>query len=467
MTCSGGTCSPTAAKAVLNVGDLESLLASGAVTVTTTGSGVQAGDIRVDAPLSWSSTNTLTLNAYQSIEIDQQISALGAGGITLNTQPGVPLYFNRKGRITFADLASPLTVNNTYYTLVNNIATLAADIANNPRFPGGNYALANDYDASIDGTYASPPIADYETGTVLGLGNAISNLAIDDPTPGANVGLFAFIGEAEGPYVLSLKLAHVNVKGGDGSSVGGMVGYSYAHLQYVSVSGRVRGGASSYVGGLVGQGEQGLISNSNSSAMVSGSRASFVGGLGGNGSAYASYATGKVRGGKNATAGGLIGDGYAQDSFATGSVSAGSGSYVGGFAGSGSGFNSYATGMVTGGNDSLVGGFVGFVGGDDQPIYSDPTAFCSYSTGKTAGGTGSYVGGYAGELAFGASDAYWDTTTSGTNVGVGHGNASGVTGLTTAQFQSGLPAGFSKKIWHEDSNINGGLPYLRANPPPS
>ena len=42
MTCSGGVCAPTAAGAVLNRSDLATPLAAGHVTVTTTGSGVQA-----------------------------------------------------------------------------------------------------------------------------------------------------------------------------------------------------------------------------------------------------------------------------------------------------------------------------------------------------------------------------------------------------------------------------------------
>jgi len=37
MNCSAGACAPTATKAVLNGGDLETLLSSGDVTVTTTG----------------------------------------------------------------------------------------------------------------------------------------------------------------------------------------------------------------------------------------------------------------------------------------------------------------------------------------------------------------------------------------------------------------------------------------------
>ena len=39
MTCSGGVCAPTAADANLNVADLQNLLASGSVEVTTSGCG--------------------------------------------------------------------------------------------------------------------------------------------------------------------------------------------------------------------------------------------------------------------------------------------------------------------------------------------------------------------------------------------------------------------------------------------
>jgi hypothetical protein len=46
------------------------------------------------------------------------------------------------------------------------------------------------------------------------------------------------------------------------------------------------------------------------------------------------------------------------------------------------------------------------------------------------------------------------------------GSPAGVTGLTAEQLQAGLPTGFSPKIWAENPKINGGLPYLIANPPP-
>ncbi|MGH6890496.1 MAG: hypothetical protein ACREHF_15110, partial [Rhizomicrobium sp.] len=66
MACGNGVCAPTASKAVLNAGDLETLLASGNVEVTTTGEGVQARDITIKAPVTWSSGSVLTLDAQKS-----------------------------------------------------------------------------------------------------------------------------------------------------------------------------------------------------------------------------------------------------------------------------------------------------------------------------------------------------------------------------------------------------------------
>jgi hypothetical protein len=67
MDCSNGICAPTAKHAVLNAGDLENMLASGNVELTTTGSGVQADNIVVDTALSWPDSSALTLDAYQTV----------------------------------------------------------------------------------------------------------------------------------------------------------------------------------------------------------------------------------------------------------------------------------------------------------------------------------------------------------------------------------------------------------------
>ena len=140
MSCSAGTCEPTSTDAVLNVSDLDSMLASGNVTVTTTGSGVQANNINIEAPLTWSTPNLLTLNSAIAMSIHQEIALTGQGGLALFTIGEVnALAFSGKGRVVFQNLSSQLTVNGTGFTLVNSIPALSSAIASNP---GGAYALA-------------------------------------------------------------------------------------------------------------------------------------------------------------------------------------------------------------------------------------------------------------------------------------------------------------------------------------
>jgi hypothetical protein len=193
-----------------------------------------------------------------------------------------------------------------------------------------------------------------------------------------------------------------------------------------------------------------------------------------NGIVAKSYASGKVSVADDqhcGQIGGLVGEneGIVRKSFATGEVS---GCYAGGLVGLnvGAGYpgiikNSYATGAVKGTKGApAVGGLVGATGGGG-------TIKRDYSTGAVTGGTlvGGLVGeNFSNETTF--TQTYWDTTTSGiSNLSQGVGNIAnepGISGLTTAQFQSGLPMGFHKKVWAEASNINSGFPYLINNPPP-
>src|ERR1700722_2587194 len=142
MNCSGGICAPTAKNAVLNVADLQNLLASGNVEVMTTGSGVQADDIEIDAPLAWSSANTLALDAYQSILVEKPVSVANASGLSITTNDGGSggyFGFGAKGQVTFANLSSALTINGAAYTLEGDIKSLAAAITANS---ASYYALA-------------------------------------------------------------------------------------------------------------------------------------------------------------------------------------------------------------------------------------------------------------------------------------------------------------------------------------
>jgi hypothetical protein len=120
--------------------------------------------------------------------------------------------------------------------------------------------------------------------------------------------------------------------------------------------------------------------------------------------------------------------------------------------------------VSVGGYDvELVGGFIG----EDSYENSGSISY-SYSTGFVSGSQANEVGGFAGEANFDdtAVDDYWDTKTSGTDIGVGNGHSDGITGLTTKQLRAGLPQGFDPSIWGQNRKINNGLPYLLANAPP-
>ena len=434
MTCSGGVCTPTATNAVLNSGDLETLLASGNVAVTTTGSGVQANNIVVGDGVSWSSSSALTLDAYQSVSIDKGIAVQSQAGLSLITNDGGTggtLAFGHKGSVSFANLSSGLTINGTAYTLVNTIQSLAAAIAANP---AGAYALASNYDASQDGTYTTVPVPTPFTGTFEGLGNAVSNLSIND-TSDEGVGLFAEVDA--GGTLRDVAVDRANVFGA-GDWVGMLVGTNAGLIENSSSSGTVAG-QNGQGGGLAG-GSTGTIVNSRSAANVSGF--DYAGGLVGVNTASStlmqSYATGNVSGANEV--GGLVGE---NDS---------------------SGItNCYSTGRATTTTSGQVGGFLGANAGDVAD---------SYSIGRVKGGIMRRSrGGLTGyDLVRGdINSSYWDVDKSGMkNRQWGAGNIkhdSGITGLTTQQLRTGLPGGFDPSIWSEDRTVNGGLPYLVANPP--
>lgn len=300
MTCGGGVCAPTSTDATLNVADLETLLASGNVKVTTTGSGVQGDNIDVKTGLSWSSANSLALDAYQSITIDKRVTIVGLSGLSLTTNDGGAggmLSFGMNGSVNFSNLSSQLAINGAKYTLVSDIVTLAENIAMNS---GGSYALANDYDASKDGTYQASPVSTTFEGAFDGLGNTIANLAISqDVKNGPSVGLFSEMSSSAGVHHLNLSGVNISAhKVSDAAGVGGLVGLTLGGaLQEIRVSGKVLARSTRNVGGAVGT-NTGTITNSISTATVVGSASSgSVGGLVGynSGPISDSYATGPIR----------------------------------------------------------------------------------------------------------------------------------------------------------------------------
>ena len=453
MSCVSGVCSPTAANAVLNVGDLTSMLAAGSVTVNTgTGSlAAQVEDITVAATFNWASANALTLDAYRSVTFTAPVAVNGVAPVSLVTNDGGSdgnLFFTSGGSLSFLGTANDLTINGRTYRLESSIATLAAAISHKP---SGYYALSASYDASHDGTYKTSPVQTKVKGAINGLGNSISNLTIDGNNPA--LGLFSYVdkkGSISSLLVTGAKIVVVANREA-GSSVSAVLAVRNAGTIFNSfASGEIDGTIGNhgvlYLGGLVG-GNSGTIFGSASDTILQSS-------------------TGRSPG---ATfTGGLVADNAAtiEGSYATGTTTVGtSGSISGGLVGENGGViqNCYAEGAVSTSNGGWVGGLVGAT---FTPSVSD-----AYSTGAPYAGSDSSVGGSIGydDGQGGQSSDYWDTTTSGiTNLSQGAGNIAndpGVTGETTAQLQAALPSGFDPKIWAESPSINSGLPYLIANPP--
>jgi hypothetical protein len=441
ITCTSSVCTPSKKSAVLNVAQLESLLAAGNVKVTT-----DASDIVVSAALTWASGSSLTLDAYRSITIDEPVAVDGTGGLSLVTNDGGSggaLFFGAKGNVSFLSTSNNLTINGHAYTLVNDIATLATDIAANA---SGYYALAASYNAIQDGTYASSPVSATFNGTFEGLGNAISHLTID-ATSVTEFGLFTEVGS--GGRIENLGLRNVSITGEHASSeIGGLAFANNGTLFNDFFSGKiVVNGGGPILGGLVAI-NSGVISTCYAEGSVFASHSSgttYVGGLVGANSGFPtagsitnSYATGSVRARRYASAGGLVGFVY------SGSIS-----------------NSYAAASVTSGKQSFIGGLIGETNGVN--------VISSYATGAVSGVNAGFVGGLIGKSAATINYSYWDTTTSGiTNLSQGAGNTSddpGITGVSSTQLEAGLPADFDPTIWGENASINGGLPYLLAIPP--
>jgi hypothetical protein len=460
MSCVSGVCTPTAANAVLNVGDLTTMLGSGNVVVNT-GSGMlaqQVQNIVVSASFNWANASSLTLDAYDSVTVNQPVAVNGTGAVVLTTNDGGTdgvLWFGSNGSVSFLGTSNSLTINATPYTLVDSITSLATAIAANA---AGSYALAHNYDASADGKYRTFPIPTELTGNVQGLGNTISKLTVEIRGKYSEAGLFDVISGT----VDNLRLAAVHFSGYGRSSGGGAFAYyNVGQMLGDTASGVFDGHGRYNWGGLVAYNGGTIL---RSSAAVQINAAEGAGGIAwrNDGTISLSQTSGKIEG--SYFLGGVVGwnySGVVEQSFSSMTLG-GSENLLGGLIGLdyGATSNSYATGAVTGGEFAFVGGLEGSAG-------PSGTLGTSYSTGAVSGGASSYVGGFLGGEDEQVSGCYWDTTTSGTTQAVGYGNDhAGITGLTTAQLKSGLPAGFDPTIWAERPKINGGLPYLINNPPP-
>ncbi|MCS3827534.1 hypothetical protein GGP85_003004 [Salinibacter ruber] len=237
-----------------------------------------------------------------------------------------------------------------------------------------------------------------------------------------------------------------NVSGRGVENVGGLVGWNQGYVKSSEAHGDVLG--YTQVGGLIGRNvDQGIIGASEASVKscvatgdVSGTDTFDIGDTGDIGGLVGENGTeGKIQDSRasgdvssnNSQVGGLVGvnSGAIQESKAVGNVSgeARVGGFVGIHYGEASGeaiASSYATGSVSGGEE--VGGFVG-VNTEASRINK------VYATGPVSGNQ--ITGGLAGTNVGSIDTSFWNTEATSQSSGVGRGDATSTTGLTTSEMQ--------------------------------
>jgi filamentous hemagglutinin family protein len=364
----------------------------GSVTLATAPGGSEPGDIHVNAAVSWSGDTTLTLNAARNVNINANVSATSSSGGGLAINPGNAGSFNLAtgSRISLAGSQASLSIGGANYTLVRQLSDLIAINASNTS-RSGNYALANNLDASASATLNNglgfTPIGNSISfasnnsfrGRFDGLGNTITGLTINN-TALQYVGLFGVVHDAA---ISNLVLAAGSITGRQ--YVGALAGYvtnSPSATTAVSIT-NVHSDLpvnqtvitnNSSAGGLVGQlaATGSLIARSSSSGNVSTiDGAGNFGGLVGQvsaGSIAGSSASGAVSAsasGSGRSIGGLVGlfegTGTLSDASASGNVSNGFniGGLVGYYGSSGAGTNLSATGDVIAASGGFSGGLIG------------------------------------------------------------------------------------------------------------
>ncbi|WP_295537009.1 GLUG motif-containing protein [uncultured Thioclava sp.] len=399
-------------------GTISNAYATGAVSGTS-----QVGG------LAGSNSNSTISDAYWDLTTSGQTNAVGLGdgsgasGLsTAELAASLPSGFDGAVWSTSDNQSTPWLLANSSFGRVSGSVILGSDSSATPQQYdviasatqlqsinttglSGDYVLGNDLDLASIANFA--PIgggSNQFTGQFDGLGHTISNLTIDRPTT-RGVGLFG--------YTQNATVSNLGVVGGSvtgDNTIGALVGFSLnSTISNAYATAAVSG--SNVVGGLVGSSNHSTISNAYAAGAVTGT-GSNTGGL----VAYSSNST-------------------ISNAYATGAVSVAYG-FAGGLVGwinNGTINNAYATGAVSGTN--YVGGLVG--------NSANSTINSAYATGAVLG-TKANTGGLVGSNSHGTiSHAYWDLTTSGLTDGVGSGDGSGVSGLSTAQMhQKASFAGF-------------------------
>ena len=426
---------------------LSTNLDGGNVTLATAATGSDAGDIAVNAAVSWTASTRLTLSAHRNVTLNANLTATGLGAsLAVDMGAGGAFSMATGSKVTLSGSQSSYLLNGTSYTMIRDLAGLQA-LDGNTATLAGNYALADDILAASTATAngglgfnpigneatASLSAANSFTGRFQGFGHTISDLTINRPGS-QSTGLFAsainaridnlvltnaavtgsrYVGSLVGAAQQATLITNVQSTATAISSVdsnsggvyaGGLVGAigsgSGAALNRVGTTGTVSGDtntATAMLGGVIGQMDIGTITGVTSSAGVTATlRAGstnntnfLVGGIAG------SFSGGNLT---NLTASGAVAGGWH------------SGGLVGRFA--------PTTGTLTGGQASgnvsstgTAGGLVGYATGTGLIQNSDATGTVFTSGAETvAAYAGGAVGQYAMTLAPSAVSAAGNVT---------------------------------------------------------
>lgn len=256
---------------------LQNNLATTNVTLQTSAvENWQAGDINVNADVTWASNNKLTLNAHNMVNFHANVVATGTNaGIAIIAPWGYSI--DQWGaRIRLPGANSTFSVNGLNYTLIRTAADLAllSNATNNQHF-----AIVDDIDASVTSSWNSGagyiPPGGWDTGAIDGLvldgfNNSITNLRINLANDYSGL-----IG-----YASNASLGNLKLNGAvDGFAYTGMLaGYLENSTVYnVETSGTVNGTNADDVGGVVGHAENLTMRNATNYATVAGTNN--VGGL--------------------------------------------------------------------------------------------------------------------------------------------------------------------------------------------
>nr|WP_217345560.1 GLUG motif-containing protein [Noviherbaspirillum sp. L7-7A]MBV0879856.1 filamentous hemagglutinin N-terminal domain-containing protein [Noviherbaspirillum sp. L7-7A] len=407
--------------------NLDQALSMELATQPSSGAG---GDIFVNAEVKWSGAGKLALKAHRDIYINADMEASGEGGISLwtgQTSGGVGTHFFNNAKINLANTATFTTKQGLngelkLYTVITTIGR-ATDSSNTNTLQGlsstGNYVLGIDIPAEATRNWSRASGADEAngfrpiqnfSGTLEGLGHAITNLYINRPSD-SGVGLF---GSATATAnIRNIKLVDADVTARQNADI--LVGVNNGSISNASSTGKITGAVGSgdsdgyYIGGLVGQhlnldsGQPtAKIDRSSSAANVTGTQG--VGGLVGymengalidNSSASGTVTAIKQRNNPLQWFGGLLGVNIrstVSNSYAEGEVNAAEMVRVGGLVGENGGTisKSYAVGKVTG--HSTVGGLTGILSLENGTIQN------SYATGSVnaVGDEAVQIGGLIG-----------------------------------------------------------------------